>query len=174
MVLTRNFTFPSDEELDQQEINISYAYIKAASVFLGKKCEWFNNEFMLCRSELRDPRKCLNEGKNVTNCALEGLQQIKKNCRNEFQAHVDCMLSTSYVLEEAMCSETQKVFDGCMKQKLNMERPSFGYFCETKVHDSPRPKPPQKEELVFPDPTPKQVPPPYPPPRYGWRGLFNW
>lgn len=43
MVVTKNFQFPSDEELNTQEINISWPYIHAAAVFLGKRCEWFNN-----------------------------------------------------------------------------------------------------------------------------------
>ena len=50
---------------------------------------------MLCRYELKDPRKCLKEGKDVTKCALEGLQDIKKHCRNEFEAHVNCVIETS-------------------------------------------------------------------------------
>lgn len=50
---------------------------------------------MLCRYELKDPRKCLKEGKDVTKCAIEGFQDIKKHCGSEFQAHVDCVINTS-------------------------------------------------------------------------------
>lgn len=50
---------------------------------------------MLCRYELKDPRKCLKEGKEVTKCAIEGFQDIKKHCGSEFQAHVDCVIDTS-------------------------------------------------------------------------------
>lgn len=50
---------------------------------------------MLCRYELKDPRKCLKEGKEVTKCAIEGFQDIKKHCGSEFQAHVDCVINTS-------------------------------------------------------------------------------
>ncbi|KOC64420.1 NADH dehydrogenase [ubiquinone] 1 alpha subcomplex subunit 8 [Habropoda laboriosa] len=171
MVYTKNFTFPSDEELEQQELNISYPYIKAAAFFIGKRCEWYNNEYTLCRYELKDPRKCLKEGKDITNCALEVFQDIKKNCRNEFQAHVDCMLASSLNGEEK-CGKTQGSFDKCMKEKLNIERPYYGYFCEAKVHDSPRPKPEPRKEPVFPNRLPDPAPAPYPPPRHGWRGLF--
>ncbi|KAG6803187.1 NADH dehydrogenase [ubiquinone] 1 alpha subcomplex subunit 8 [Apis mellifera caucasica] len=173
MVVTKNFQLPSDEELNTQEINISWPYIHAAAVFLGKRCEWFNNEFMLCRYELKDPRKCLKEGKDVTKCALEGLQDIKKHCRNEFEAHVNCVIETSATgSNDQHCRKTRKIFDDCMKKNLNLERPSFGYFCEAKVHDSPRPKP-SKEKTEYPDRVPEPVAPPYPPSKYQGRQGFN-
>lgn len=59
-----------------------------------------------------------------------------------------------------------------MVKNLKLERPPFGYFCEAKVHDSPRPKPPQ-EERGFPDAVPQLPTPPYPPPKYSGRGGFN-
>ena len=36
------------------------------------------------------------------------------------------------------CRKTQGVFDKCMLENLNMDRPPFGYFCEARVHDSKR------------------------------------
>ena len=96
---------------------------------------------MLCRYELKDPRKCLKEGKEVTKCAIEGFQDIKKHCGSEFQTHVDCVINTSSTAtNDQRCSKTRQVFDDCMLKNLNLERPPFGYFCEAKVHDSPRPK----------------------------------
>lgn len=70
------------------------------------------------------------------------------------------------------CRKTRKIFDDCMKKNLNLERPSFGYFCEAKVHDSPRPKPP-KEKTEYPDRVPEPVAPPYPPSKYQGRQGFN-
>ncbi|XP_012175016.1 NADH dehydrogenase [ubiquinone] 1 alpha subcomplex subunit 8 [Bombus terrestris] len=173
MTNSKNFKLPSDEELNTQELNISWPYIAAAAVFLAKRCEWFNNEFMLCRYELKDPRKCLKEGKEVTKCAIEGFQDIKKHCGSEFQAHVDCVINTSSTAtDDEYCSKTRQVFDDCMVKNLKLERPPFGYFCEAKVHDSPRPKPPQ-EERGFPDAVPQLPTPPYPPPKYSGRGGFN-
>lgn len=43
MTNSKNFKLPSDEELNTQELNISWPYIAAAAVFLAKRCEWFNN-----------------------------------------------------------------------------------------------------------------------------------
>lgn len=33
---------------------------------------------MLCKGELKDPRKCIKEGKAVTNCALSFFRKVKK------------------------------------------------------------------------------------------------
>ncbi|KAK1123383.1 hypothetical protein K0M31_008095 [Melipona bicolor] len=173
MTNSKIFALPSDEELNTEELSISWPYIAAAAVFLGKKCEWYHNEFMLCRYELKDPRKCLKEGKDVTKCAKEGFQEIKKHCGKEFEEHVNCVIDTSATgTDDRYCSKTRKMFDDCMLKNLNMERPPFGYFCEARVHDSPRPKP-EPEPDRFTDRLPDPVAPPYPPPKYQGAAGFN-
>lgn len=71
------------------------------------------------------------------------------------------------------CRKTQAVVDKCVLDKLNIERPAFGYFCEAKIHDSSRPRP--KEEVPeFPNalpPLPKEKP--EVPGKYGSRYLFS-
>merc|ERR1712137_633148 len=80
MVVSKDVKLPSDEELTVQEVNVSTAGLRAASFHLGKACENENNEFMLCRTEEGDPRKCLAEGRAVTACSLSFFRQIKKSC----------------------------------------------------------------------------------------------
>lgn len=46
-------------------------------------------EFMLCRTEHNDPRKCLAEGKALTACGMKFLQQMKKFCYQEASSRVD-------------------------------------------------------------------------------------
>ena len=46
---------------------------------------------MLCRSEDGDPRRCLNEGKEVTRCAFEFFRKLKKNCMEEFTKYSECV-----------------------------------------------------------------------------------
>ena len=53
-------------------------------------------EFMLCMSEEKDPRKCLNEGKEVTRCGLEFLHKVKDNCATEFTEHWKCVDHSGY------------------------------------------------------------------------------
>lgn len=55
---------------------------------------WFQ-EFMLCKSELIDPRKCLNEGKAVTKCSLEFFRKVKSSCSREFTDYYTCIEKSS-------------------------------------------------------------------------------
>lgn len=50
---------------------------------------------MLCRNELKDPRKCLNEGKALTSCAFEFLRKLKKTCKGEFEQYTHCLDQSS-------------------------------------------------------------------------------
>ncbi|CAL7942358.1 unnamed protein product [Xylocopa violacea] len=173
MVFTKNFQLPSDEELETQELDVGWAYLSAAAVFLGKKCEWYNDEFMLCRHEMKDPRKCLKEGKEVTKCAIGVFQDLKKHCRDVFENHVQCVVETSQTqTNERHCRKTRDIFDDCVLKNLNIERPPFGYFCEARVHDTARPKP-EPKVIEYPDPVPEPVAPPYRPARFGGRGGFS-
>lgn len=49
---------------------MSSAVLKAAAHHYGSQCDKANKEFMLCRWEEKDPRKCLKEGRKVNDCAL--------------------------------------------------------------------------------------------------------
>lgn len=80
-----------------------------------------------------------------------------------------------YFFSYFRCRQTQAVFDQCMEDKMNITRPGFGYFCEIKVHESPRPAP-KENKIVWedtPDPIPQK---PYPPgPKYGHESnAFKW
>lgn len=46
---------------------------------------------MLCSSEEKDPRKCINEGKEVTRCGLEFFQKVKNQCAQEFTHYWKCL-----------------------------------------------------------------------------------
>jgi len=175
MVLTNDVDLPTIEELTVPEVNVSSAVLRSAAFHIGKYCENVNNEFMLCRSEYpNDPRKCIDEGKAVTACSLEFFRKLKKNCRDEFENYVECVDKSSTKFDFAPCRNTQGVYDKCMLDKLQLERPYYGYFCETRIHDSSRPRPPPKEVQVFPDAS-DTLPTDYPrlPSKYGARQGFN-
>lgn len=61
--------FPVSSSVSVQ-INVSSAVLKAAAHHYGSQCDKPNKEFMLCRWEEKDPRKCLEEGRKVNECAL--------------------------------------------------------------------------------------------------------
>lgn len=52
------------------QVNVSSAVLKASAHHYGSQCDKANKEFMLCRWEEKDPRKCLQEGMKVNECAL--------------------------------------------------------------------------------------------------------
>merc|ERR1712002_58025 len=172
-MITKDIILPSEEELTVQEISISTPALRAAAFHLGKNCENPNNEFILCRKEEKDPRKCIEEGKLVTACALDFFRQIKESCLDEFTQYSNCLDKSSKDLNYRHCRNTQSIFDKCVLDNLQIERPDFGYFCRPKVLDTQRPKPEIDAPLEFPD-----APEPLPPapanaqPRYGTR--FHW
>jgi len=54
-------------------------------------CLHDSQEFMLCYAEEKDPRKCLNEGKEVTRCGIEFFQNVRENCAEEFTKYWKCL-----------------------------------------------------------------------------------
>lgn len=157
MVLTKDVDLPQYAELQANEINCSMATLMSAAPYIGKICENVNSEFMLCRQESNDPRPCVELGKRVTNCAMQVLQRIKKECLEEFKQYAQCIDKSSGDFSYRHCRKTQGVFDGCMASKCDLYRPEFGYFCRARVHNSsstaPQP-PPCPCHPPVPDPTP--------------------
>jgi NADH dehydrogenase (ubiquinone) 1 alpha subcomplex subunit 8 len=49
-----------------------------------------------------------------------------------------CLEKSSTELDYKYCRVTQAAFDTCMKEKLGMERPHFGYHALVKVHETKR------------------------------------
>lgn len=96
---------------------------------------------MLCRTELGDPRKCLNEGKEVTNCSFEFFRLLKKSCHAEFAQYANCLDQSSADLQYKHCRNTQNVYDKCVLDNMNLERPGYGHFCRVQLVESNRPKP---------------------------------
>ncbi|XP_028162297.1 NADH dehydrogenase [ubiquinone] 1 alpha subcomplex subunit 8 isoform X2 [Ostrinia furnacalis] len=154
MVLTNDVHLPEESELTVPEVNLSAATLMASSFHLGKYCEHANNEFMLCRIEENDPRKCINEGKVVTACTMEFFRKVKQTCLSEFDQYANCVDKSSGDFSLSSCRKTQGVFDKCMLDKLQLERPGFGYFTEARVHDTKRPKPQPEPKTIYTDPTP--------------------
>jgi len=139
MVATKKVEIPSDEDLSVQDVNLSVSSLRAGAFQMGKMCEQENNEFMLCKKELQDPRKCLDEGKMVTKCALTFFQNVKKFCHQELTDYAFCLNNSSGDMRFEYCRNTQHVFDRCVMENLGVERPDYGYFCRIKVSSYPSP-----------------------------------
>lgn len=131
---------PSDEELGNLEIPLSHNYLVTSAMWLGKYCDNQCKEFMLCRSEEKDPRKCLKEGQDVTACGLEFFRKVKKTCREELEWYTKCIDFSGPPAHFKWCRKPQAIFDKCMYES-GFERARYGHFQLLRVHETDRPKP---------------------------------
>merc|ERR1712039_109486 len=129
-----------EEELTVKEVTLGYPYLKAGAQHLGKYCEPQNNEFMLCRFETDDPRKCLRDGANVTDCTLEFFSKVKKACPAELTRYAMCLEKSDYKMKFSHCRETGEAYNALVK-----------------VHQSDRPKPEVERPSYLDDPRGKKV-----------------
>lgn len=148
-MLPDDITLPTHEELDRQEIPLTYNYFVSSAMWLGKYCDHQCKEFMLCRQEEADPRKCLKYGHEVTDCGMEFFKKVKKSCREELEWYTKCLDFSGREQEFHRCRREQAIFDGCMFDH-GFERAKFGHFNLLRVHESERPMP-KPLIPVFPD-----------------------
>ncbi|KAJ2723169.1 ndufa8, NADH-ubiquinone oxidoreductase complex I 19kd subunit [Coemansia sp. Benny D115] len=94
------------------EVGMTGAPLKSASFFMGSLCKEYNEDFMLCKNESRDPKHCLKEGRKVTRCAISALQKIESKCLEEFRAHWQCLDVKNQ--EFGKCRDQEKVFNQCL------------------------------------------------------------
>jgi len=113
------------KQLEYDELKVTSAVLVATAHHYGGYCMKENDTFMDCRIDTKDPRKCLEEGKKVSNCAKRFFEKIKGSCSEEFTKHWTCLDYNNQ--EYRFCRKTQKVFDTCMAEKLNMQRPEEDY-----------------------------------------------
>ncbi|GFO30086.1 NADP dehydrogenase [ubiquinone] 1 alpha subcomplex subunit 8 [Plakobranchus ocellatus] len=155
MPYTNQEYLPSYEELTVPELEVTSAVFRSAAHHLGKYCDNVCKEFMLCRSEENDPRKCLNEGKAVTRCGFEFFGKVKKHCYAEFNQYMQCVDHSGRLMDFKGCRKTQATYDNCIKQYLGQDRPELGYFSKVRLHNTSRPRP-----VLAPHELPERVPDP--------------
>uniref|UniRef100_A0A8I3W8F7 NADH dehydrogenase [ubiquinone] 1 alpha subcomplex subunit 8 n=1 Tax=Callithrix jacchus TaxID=9483 RepID=A0A8I3W8F7_CALJA len=124
---------PTLEELKVEEVKVSSAVLKAAAHHYGAQCDKPNKEFMLCRWEEKDPRRCLEEGKLVNKCALDFFRQIKRHCAEPFTEYWTCIDYSGQQLFRH-CRKQQAKFDECVLDKLGWVRPDLGELSKMKSH----------------------------------------
>ena len=100
-------------------------YCNTQSFFLGKYCELENKNYVQKRFETKDPRATLEEGKAVTQCALNFFKKMKETCNKEFTDHWKCLDYNNQYF--GRCRKTQEKYDTCVLQH-------FGLKTEQPVH----------------------------------------
>ena len=64
--------------------------------------------------------------------------QVKQACPAELTRYAMCLEKSDYKLRFAECRQTGAEYNACMKEKMGMETPHFGYHALVKVHQSDR------------------------------------
>ena len=63
---------------------------------------------------------------------------MKNACPAELTRYAMCLEKSDSNMKYSACRETGAVFDACMKEKMGMDRPHFGYHSLVKVHQTDR------------------------------------
>lgn len=113
-------TSVTPQQLAVEELDVTSAVLLGGAHHYGSYCQKQNDAFMECRIDNKDPRKCLKEGKEVTQCAVKFFTKIKGSCNEEFTKHWTCLDYNNQTYSK--CRKTQKAFDSCMLNKLQIDR----------------------------------------------------
>ncbi|THU91913.1 Ndufa8, NADH-ubiquinone oxidoreductase complex I 19kd subunit [Dendrothele bispora CBS 962.96] len=103
-----------------QELGLTSAPLKSAAFFIGAYCKEFNEDFMLCKAENREPSHCLKEGRRVTRCATDLINKMRENCLSQFQEHWNCLERNNQ--EYYMCRKPERTLNACMFEKLGLTK----------------------------------------------------
>ncbi|KAK7470117.1 ndufa8, NADH-ubiquinone oxidoreductase complex I 19kd subunit [Stygiomarasmius scandens] len=109
-----------DEVPKVQELGVTSAPLKSAAFFIGAYCKEFNEDFMLCKAENRDPSHCLKEGRRVTRCATDLINKMRENCLSQFQEHWNCLERNNQ--EYYLCRKPERTLNACMFEKLGLTK----------------------------------------------------
>ncbi|CAF3417848.1 unnamed protein product [Rotaria socialis] len=142
MSFTHDLKLPTYEELECPVVNVSSPALRAGSFHLAKYCDLQFKEFMLCRQEEQDPRKCIKEGKEVSLCSIDFFRKVRDTCNDTFTTFWTCLDNArDGEMSFNSCKQEQRAFSQCAKDKINIERPEPGYFSMVRMHDTKRPIP---------------------------------
>ncbi|XP_072020032.1 NADH dehydrogenase [ubiquinone] 1 alpha subcomplex subunit 8-like [Amphiura filiformis] len=154
---------PDDSELDVPLVPLTSSTLLAGAHHLGRQCQKANQEFMLCKEEEKDPRKCLKEGREVTRCVTDFFNTVKGNCAESFTEYMTCLDYNEQKLVK--CRKHQAKFDTCMENQLGWKRPELGRIGQHAIVKTDRPLPikdvrPKPEPVFIPEiPPDDQLPP---------------
>ncbi|KAJ3740830.1 Ndufa8, NADH-ubiquinone oxidoreductase complex I 19kd subunit [Lentinula detonsa] len=122
-VQTRPYVDPTplpDDIPKVQELGATSGPLKSAAFFIGAYCKEYNEDFMLCKAENRDPGHCLKEGRRVTRCATNLINKMRENCLSQFQEHWSCLERNNQ--EYYLCRKPERSLNTCMFEKLGLTK----------------------------------------------------
>ncbi|ORY32834.1 hypothetical protein BCR39DRAFT_464226 [Naematelia encephala] len=102
------------------ELGVTSAPLKSASFFIGDYCKEVNEDFMLCKSETRDPAHCLAEGRKVTRCAADLIGKVRASCLKEFDAHWQCLENNNQYFRA--CRKEERPLNECVFTNFKLRK----------------------------------------------------
>ncbi|KAL3820092.1 hypothetical protein ACJIZ3_005997 [Penstemon smallii] len=85
------------------------AVLMAAAKHIGTRCRNENLAFLKCKKDDPNPEKCLDKGRQVTQCVLHLLRDLHQNCSKELDSYAGCMYYHTNEFE--FCRKEQKEFE---------------------------------------------------------------
>ncbi|KAI0036779.1 NADH dehydrogenase alpha subcomplex subunit 8 [Vararia minispora EC-137] len=127
-----------DELPKVNEIGTTSGPLKSAAFFIGAYCKEYNEDFMLCKAEDRDPAHCLKEGRRVTRCATDLLTKMRENCFAQWDAHWQCLEKNNQ--EYYLCRKPERTLNQCMFERLGLVKTVPGSpEGQPQIHEKERP-----------------------------------
>jgi len=102
------------------ELGATSAPLKSAAFFIGEYCKEYNEDFMLCKNENRNPEHCLKEGRRVTRCATDLIAKMRENCLQSFDQHWKCLEQNNQ--EYYACRKEERTLNQCMFEKMGLKK----------------------------------------------------
>jgi len=94
--------------------DIPESVLLASARPIGIACDQQNENFYRCKETLGDhPARCLKEGRIVTECALQVIEQLNKSCSETFQAYSYCLERNHNQLP--FCRDQAQEFTRCYR-----------------------------------------------------------
>ena len=107
------------EDLETDEVNVSVAPLQAGAFHYQIYCKQLTEKFINCRYWKKDPRKCLDEGKELTDCGSRFFKQVKENCDESFVKFFECLDNNN--MEYTYCKRQRIVFSKCMEDVVRID-----------------------------------------------------
>ncbi|ETW84164.1 hypothetical protein HETIRDRAFT_472627 [Heterobasidion irregulare TC 32-1] len=120
------------------ELGTTSGPLKSAAFFIGAYCKDYNEDFMLCKAENRDPGHCLKEGRKVTRCATDLINKMRDNCLQQFDEHWNCLELNNQ--DYKYCRKPERTLNQCMFEKLGLMKSIPGTPTgQTPIHEVEKP-----------------------------------
>uniref|UniRef100_F6XYG2 NADH dehydrogenase [ubiquinone] 1 alpha subcomplex subunit 8 n=1 Tax=Ciona intestinalis TaxID=7719 RepID=F6XYG2_CIOIN len=132
------------KDIKRGDLGVPSHVLKASAFQYANECNEVNKEFMLCREEEMDPRKCLKYNIKVSDCAENFFRKMTTACADEIVAFGKC-LERDHKRSFVYCRDEQVKFDRCMFEKLGIDKKYNAVELDQTVKtDRPAPKNPFK------------------------------